>query len=116
MLFRSVNIKVKYTLEAGTETRVLNVHFTTKELGIDPIGDSGIYLSQEGEDICLNYNFENKNKRLLSIYNTTGNKIAERELRSDETGILLPKVPPGIYIYSITEKNKIIKSGKYRKR
>jgi hypothetical protein len=106
--------KVEYKLNYEGNEQKIYVTFMTGNVGITPLPEKdNIILSYQGENVSMKYNFNNTADYRLNIYNIAGIKIAEINL-SDNVGVVqLPIGHKGVYIYSITENNKIFKNGKF---
>lgn len=111
---RPVNVKVKYTLVAGGEEFVLNVHFDSEASAINDLtATNSVFVSGSRDEMYLNYSFDTEAERVLNVFSITGNKVAEMPLSSNNTQVQLPKTSQGIYLYSISENGRVIKGGKY---
>ncbi|MCK4360373.1 MAG: T9SS type A sorting domain-containing protein, partial [Bacteroidales bacterium] len=52
---------------------------------------------------------------LFYLYDMQGKLIFKRKLKSDNTIINCSRLLPGIYIYTITKEDRVIKGGKWVK-
>ncbi|MDR0863667.1 MAG: plasmid segregation protein ParM [Candidatus Symbiothrix sp.] len=78
---------------------------------IDPAGK--VVLSQNDGEVSLNYNFDNAANRKVNVHSLIGTKTAVFNLSEVAGTVQLPTAQKGIFIYSITENDQIIQTGKY---
>lgn len=106
-------IKMKFTVTIGDESHVIYMVLTSDPVSIGQVKTSDVQVHYEGGVARLDYSFATDAKRILNLYDITGRKITEMLLSNNTTSVYLPRTNKGIYLYSITEKGRIIKSGKY---
>lgn len=65
-----------------------------------------------------NITFESKtniSNGMITIYNNIGEKLAEKTFENNSTSININNLTPGVYTYTLREKNKILNSGTFIK-
>jgi hypothetical protein len=112
MLNFSVKVEYKLTYN-GTEQKI-NVIFSSDPTGISNPGKlRDLILYSTGGNVSVKYHFENTANRQLQVYNIIGQKITEINL-SEATGTkTLSTLYKGVYLYSLSENGKVVKSGKF---
>lgn len=109
-------IRVQYKLAYSDQEKTLTVIFTT-----DPPSSSiptfsketTISLYHKDGNVCMDYSFANSTVRKIILYNIVGKKVAQYILTDHSNTLIFPSLPKGIYMYSVIENNKPVKSGKY---
>lgn len=108
-------IKMEYKVVSGKEEHIVYVVLTSDTTSdiTDVLNKKEAYTYQTGNAVNLYFNFGLEANRVLSVYNITGRKVAEMLLSNNYGTVQLPYDQQGIYIYTISENGKNVKSGKY---
>jgi hypothetical protein len=111
-------LKVKYevvNLEDINDKAAVTITYDYNENSTGLIGvdsEKNINVFQDGNKMKFNYSFDTDNIQ-LEIYNVLGEKAAQHRLSSEGLFTLPEELTKGIYIYTITNNNKILTARKF---
>lgn len=77
-------------------------------------GNSSLNVYQNGSDVVAEYSFADAAERYISVYNIAGEVVAKVKLIGESGTEVLPvSLNKGVYIYSLEEGRKSVKSHKF---
>lgn len=83
---------------------------------IPPVNDSieqiSVYPNPASNRFTIYIDTKIQNQFELKLYNTTGQLLYQNRVEPNTKSIHYPQLPPGVYVYSVQQKNKVVFNGK----
>lgn len=116
----SNNARVKYTIydpanpDEKTSITVVFDYATFEELASvnSVVADQKVKVFQRGGNLVCNYNFSTRANRSIVVSNIVGARVANVALEGGNGEAVINRLPKGVYVYTLVENGRNVKSHK----
>lgn len=121
MLTDDTKARVKYTVyleENPEDAAVITVTYTKEnyDKGLASVdktfAGSTVNVFQRGGNLVCNYNFDTDASRSIAVYNIVGARVATLPLEGNNGEVAFNTLPKGVYVYTLLENGRNVKSQK----
>lgn len=91
----------------------VNVIFDLSKAAVDKVQTASVVnLFQRGQNLVCNYKFDNAANRSVVVSSIVGARVATVNLNGNNGEVVLNRLPKGVYVYTLVENGRNVKSHK----